>query len=111
MAPVKLMERLPCCGHGVDMNYSRSAIDAHLVRVDTGKRERGRGMLKGPLYILPEEYRGQRQTFQSDIGIRCGGIGLSKISQGEHEFTFAGRRNVSLPPNWRQTCRNSARLQ
>lgn len=22
--------------HGVDMNYSRSAIDAHLVRVDTG---------------------------------------------------------------------------
>lgn len=39
-------------------------------------------MLKGPLYISPEEYRGQRQTFQSDIGIRCGGIGLSKISQG-----------------------------
>ena len=62
--------------HGVDMNYSRSAIDAHLVRVDTGE------MLKGPLYILPEEYRSRRQTFQSDVGIRCGGIGLSKIFQG-----------------------------
>lgn len=37
-------------------------------------------MLKGPLYISPEVYRGQRQTFQSDVGIRCG-IGLSKISQ------------------------------
>lgn len=65
--------------------FKKRAIDAHLVKVDTGRRERGRGMLKGPLYILPEEYRGQRQTFQSDIGIRCGGIGLSKISQGEHQ--------------------------
>jgi len=39
-------------------------------------------MLKGPLYILLEEYRSRRQTFQSDVGIRCGSIGLSKISQG-----------------------------
>lgn len=82
---------------GVDMNYSRSAIDAHLVRVDTGE------MLKGPLYILPEEYRSRRQTFQSDVGIRCGGIGLSKISQGalarpqtaERFHSGTGREEVS----------------
>lgn len=82
--------------------FKKRAIDAHLVRVDTGGGGKRRGMLKGPLYILPEEYRGQRQTFRSDIGIRCGGIGLSKISQGEHTRTFAGQ--------W-QTCRNSAQLQ
>lgn len=57
-------------------------------------------MLKRPLYILSEEYRGQRQTFQSDIGIRCGDIGLSKISQGEHARAraFAGHKKRFAPP-------------
>jgi len=66
-------------------------------------------MLKGPLYISPEEYRGQRQTFQSDVGIRCGGIGLSKISQSVRARAQAAERFASTAA--RGIRRNSVHLQ
>lgn len=92
------------------MNYSRSAIDVHLVRVDTGN------VLKRPLYILPEEYRGERQTFQSDVGIRCGGIGLSKISQNARAQTAGTFRSGNVvtrriyTDKVSQSCTHSAKL-
>jgi len=66
-------------------------------------------MLKGPLYILPQEYRSRRQTFQSDVGIRCGGIGLSKISQGALA-RLQTAEHIALARAGRK-CRNLARLQ
>lgn len=66
-------------------------------------------MLKGPLYILPEEYRSRRQTFQSDVGIRCGGIGLSKISQGTPARPQTAEHFALARAE--KKCRNLARLQ
>lgn len=66
-------------------------------------------MLKEPLYILSEEYRSRRQTFQSDVGIRCGGIGLSKISQGVPARPQTAER-FALARTERK-CRNSVHLQ
>lgn len=69
----------------------------------------GRCLRGAAIYFVGRVSEYRRQTFQSDVGIRCGGIGLSKISQGTPARPRTAEHFVLARAE--KKCRNSARLQ